>query len=385
MEGAEPHPAGAPSNVRAPIPPATTVLAAGAARLCFDPDLVYDRAFGALLGAAIGGALLGAAIGDALGLQVEGEDAGAVAGRHPQGVDLPYGGSYKGYIANDWTDATDSAVLVMRSLAAYFGGKTDEPAHDFAARLRHWQKGGFPELGDTAGLTPEGVTIRALAQPGFAADPAEAAREVKGPKAENGALVRTIACAFTAAPEAWATLYCETTHADDRCLASAVMLTLLLNALSRVPGDAPIAASIALGPIAAGRDLIADPARKADYMRRLTDSKNLAALALGERDNRSYVLKTLSCAMWALRQLTRTPPRERNAAFFAATLRRVAAEGGDASANCQVVGAVLGAALGHNCLPQEWLNAPPHHKWLLLEIKTFLEAVAPTWEIPSDQ
>lgn len=356
-------------------------LAGAPRRWHFDPARARERAIGALLGAAIG---------DAVGLQVEGDDAARVAERCPDGVDLPYRGSYKGYEPCDWTDATDSAVLVMRTLGAYFAGKTDNPGRDFAARLAQWRKSGFPELGDTGGLTPESVVQRALAQPGFTADPFAAARAVRGPKADNGALLRTIACAFTASPAEWAVLFCETTHADERCVASAVALALLLRALAALPGGALVPPALIAVPAAAGREALSEPpvnpgapfySRRRDYMARLTDTKSLPALALDDRDARSYTLKTLACAMWAFRQLVRTPAARRDAAFFVSTVRQVVAQGGDTSANAMVVGAVLGAALGPSNLPAAWVEALPHGEWLCKEITDFLKAAEPTWEL----
>jgi len=365
-----------PTDRADPPAPAETSPHAGALRPCFDHALMCDRAYGALLGAALG---------DALGLQAEGADPATVSDRHPHGVDLPYKGSYRGYAPNDWTDATDCTVLVMRALIAYTGGTTESPDLDFAARLNRWHKSGFPELGDTAGLTPEGVVVRAMSLPGFLCDPSGAARQVRGPRAENGALIRSIPCAFTAEPSLWAALFCEVTHADDRCLATATMFAELLSALSRVPDGEPVAAMIAVGPISAGRGAFVpgsegDPLlRERDYLRHLTNTKDLEGPRLGERDNRSYTVKTASCAIWALRRLASTAPPARDSEFFADVLRQVAAQGGDASANCYVVGAVLGAAMGQKGLPQAWLDALPHREWLVLEIKCFLEAVAPTW------
>lgn len=362
-------------EVRAPIPSVVTTLAADAPRLCFDPALARERAHGAILGAALG---------DALGLQVEGDDTETVGDRHPGGeLDLPYKGAFKGHPPNDWTDATDFTVLVMRALGAYFDSKTEEPASDFAVRAVQWHRTGFAELGDTGGICPEGVVVRAMAHAGFAKDPAEAARAVKGPKADNGALIRTAACAFTAAPSDWATLFCEATHADERCAATTLMLTLLLNALCRIPATAAIPPTTAVDPIAQGRSLLTDGARKTDYMQRLTNTKRLEDLKLGERENRSYTLKTCAVAMWAYRQLVKTPAAKRTADFFKTIVRAVAAQGGDASANAAVAGAVLGAALGGANLPEDWLAALPHGKWLTAEVKTFLTSAAPTWELPA--
>ena len=114
-------------------------------------------------------------------------------------------------------------------------------------------------------------------------------------------------------------------------------------------------------------------------MRRLTNSRALADLGLDERDNRSYTLKTLAVAMWALRQLVKVPAGDANAAFFKSVVASVAAQGGDASANAAVAGAVVGAALGHQRLPQDWLAALPHRAWLMKEIAAFVQAAELTW------
>jgi len=376
----------APPNAAPPSGGPERALAVPTRRWCFaDPARAQSRAYGAFLGAAIA---------DAAGHQVEGDDAARVAERCPAGVDLPYRGSYKGYAPCDWSDATDSAVLVMRALGAYFAGKTNDPCRDFAARLAQWRRSGFPELGDTGGLTPESVVLRALAQPAFASDPRGAARAIRGPKADNGALFRTIACAFTAAPAEWAITLCETTHADERCAASAVALTLLLGALIDVPAGAPVPPTLIAVPAAAGRELIPEqpagegaPApysRRRDYMARLIGTKALRELALDDREHRSYTLKTLGCAVWAFRQLVKTPAAQRDETFFINAIRQVAAQGGDASANAMVVGAVLGAALGPENLPAAWLEALPHREWLEKEVESYLAAAVPTWEVPAD-
>ncbi len=358
--------------------PALVDAAAGAAppQLIFArPDTVCSRAFGAFLGGALG---------DALGLQVEGADAPTIAERHPQGLDYPYRGAFRGHATGDWTDATDSAVLVARSMAAYFGGVTDDPGADFAKRLVRWHKSGFPELGDVAGIGAESVVLRAMAQPGFADAPVDAARAIVGPKADNGALIRATACAFTASPAEWAVAFGETTHADPRALAAASAYALLLNSLAQLPDDADIPPGIIVAPMAFGRGLIKEPARKDDFMARVTGTKALAALELDGRDARSYAVRTLACAVWALRRLIRTPAAQRDAEFFKAAVREVAAAGGDASANAAVAGAVLGAALGLERLPADWLAALPHREWLEQEVGKFLAAAAPTWEKAND-
>jgi len=257
----------------------------------------------------------------------------------------------------------------MQTLGAFFNAETDDPARDLAERVAG-QRGATCE-----------VVRRVVARAGFTEDPIATARAVEGPKATNGALLRAVVCAFTAAPADWAVALCEATHADERCAAAACMLALLLDALGHWVALAPPAPGLAAGPVAAGRALIASLPRQADYMRRLTDTARLESLKLGddhEPGHRTYVVKTCAVAMWAFRQLVATPVAEYGPAFFEATICAVAAQGGDAATNAAVAGAVLGAAMGEAGLPR--IVSLPHYEWLSAEVERFLSAAAPTWE-----
>jgi ADP-ribosylglycohydrolase len=362
-------------DVRPPAPTITETLLGHtqeAPTYCFNPALGRDRARSSILGAALG---------DAFGLQVEGDSKETIRDRYPDGLQYPYNGARRGYPPLDWTDATDFTVLVMRTLAAYFENRTDNPATELATHINEWNKTGFPELGDTTGFNAPAVVMRALSSNAFVKNPVDAARSVMGPKADNGALIRTPPCAFTAAPVGWALVCSEMTHADERCAASAITLTLLLNQLSRLEVGATISASVAIGPIAAGRDHIANPARKREFMHDLTNTFKLSNIELGERDNRSYTIKTLRCAMWTFRRIITTAPANRDAKFFRTVIEQIATEGGDASANCAVAGAMLGSIMGVDRLPADWLEVLPHRKWLNSEIDAFIAAAEPTWTL----
>lgn len=49
---------------------------------------------------------------------------------------------------------------------------------------------------------------------------------------------------------------------------------------------------------------------------------------------------------------------------FKSTIVSIVSECGDADTNAAVAGALLGAYYGYNKLPQDWLEALPHKKWL---------------------
>lgn len=358
------------------------------------------------------GAVLGSALGDAVGLQAEGHDPQAVAERLPRGIAYPSEAAYKGFPPNAWTDVTEQMILAMRTLSAYFAEETDDPAADLATRLAAWYKTGVSTLdGQPAGggprpasgpgpkrppqFTHEGprppkrapadTTTRAIAMADFVRAPRDSSRLIIGPKADNAALYRGLACAFTAAPGQWAQVLSETTHADERCTASAAMLSLLVSELARAaatPGPESAGArlaNLAREPIAAGRGLISTDARRSEYVRRLSDSSSLSKLGLGDRDDQNYTLKTLAAAMWAFRQLIRTPAPDRGPELFRRTITSLAGQGGSACANCAVAGSVLGASLGLAGIPVDWLDALPYSAELVAEVDAFIAAAAPTW------
>ncbi len=367
-------------------------------------------------GPSIIGAILGAALGDAVGLQTEGKDTDSVHERFQGGLGYPYQAEWKGFPPNVWTDVTEQVILVLQTLTAYFSSETEEPALDLAARLSAWHKTGVSALDSQPARAADGArhrpreplrppqfthegprplrrspadtTTRAIALADFLEDPSDAVRAITGPKADNGAVYRTVACAFTTAPADWAQTLAEVTHADERCPASAIMLSCLVHNLalaSARPGGLPAQlAAMAQGPVAAGRDSIpANSPRRQEYMKRLTESSSLRQLGLGLRDDQAYTLKAASCAMWAFRQLVRAPPAKRGPELFRSAILELAMQGGSSCANCAVAGCVLGAALGHKGLPEDWVRALPLGEALIAEIERFMGAAedAQAWLI----
>lgn len=363
---------------------------------------IFDRARD---GPVILGAILGAALGDAVGLQTEGRDAESARERYPSGLGYPYSEGLKGFPPNAWSDVTEQTIIVLQTLTAYFAAETEDPARHLAASLAAWHRTGVSAL--DSGRAPDGAerhrpreplrppqhthegprpprripadtTTRAVALADFLADPSEAARTITGPKADNGAVYRTLACAFTTAPADWALTLAEVTHADERCSASAVMVSCLVHEIARAsarPEGLPAGlADMARGPVVEGRKAIEGEPRRQEYMKRLTESSSLRQLGLGLRDDQTYTLKAAACAMWAFRQLVRTPPARRDSELFRAAISELAMQGGSSCANCAVAGGVLGAALGVGGLPEDWLRALPLKDALAEAVERFMSA-----------
>jgi ADP-ribosylglycohydrolase len=317
------------------------------------------------------GAIFGCALGDALGLPAEGGDKGILAERYPQGLTLPHTTPVRGFPLNDWSDDTDNTVLIMRTLAAHRRGEAENPASDFAARLVDWYHRGFPELGDTAGQGCGNMTWRVLRRDDFVTDPFGAARAIVGPKAGNGALMRTAPCAFTDAPAEWARYMCLTTHDDPRCVATCVAQCLLIRELAGVPAGAKIDKEClrrALAPAVAPLS----ERHRAEVMDWALRSTGLEKIDIGSREARGYTLKAFACSLWAFRELLKAPRRD--AALFKRLMVALVMEAGDADTNAAIAGATLGAAIGYRALPREWLDALPNRAWLEAEVRAWLAA-----------
>jgi ADP-ribosylglycohydrolase len=291
--------------------------------------------------------------------------------RYPAGLTLPHQTSTRGWKLNDWTDDTDLTVLVMRTLRAFYSGKTRNPAADYAERLTKWYNGGFTELGDTGGEGCGNMTWRVLRREDFTRDPFHAAKAIIGPKAGNGAIMRTAPCAFTRDPAGWASYMCQTTHSDTRCVAACVAQTILVRGLAETPKNARVDSGILRQAMTASAAYLSPPHQK-EMMDWALRSAKLSSLELDARGARGYTFKTFGCAVWAFRQLYNAPTRD--AAFFETAMRNLVMEAGDADTNAAVAGAVLGAAVGYKELPEAWIQALPHRVWLLAEIDLWYSA-----------
>ncbi len=113
----------------------------------------------------------------------------------------------------------------------------------------------------------------------------------------------------------------------------------------------------------------------------MMNTKRIEELELGEGVCQSYTVKTCAVAVWAFRQLVKTPTACQTADFFKATIQTVIAQKGMTSANAAVAGAILGAALGRDGVPDDWLTNLPHREWLIAEVESFLSSASPTWAV----
>lgn len=302
------------------------------------------------------GALYGHAIGDALGLGAEFMSREEVRRQYPNGLRC-YGDILPSALRNawqrgEWTDDTAQMLCILDSLLK----KNEVDISDIAAGFYDWA------CMDGRGMGR--LTSDILFSASFLEKPQEAARiswEKSGGKAApNGALMRTSVLgiwdyADTEKVVANTEQVCTITHADPRCIASCVAMTLTINHL--VLGFNNLANVLTeITPAAAVYDK-----GVGDYLHMSFD-QSLESLRLDEASSIGYTYKTLSAGFWALK----------HALSFEDGLYAILCEGGDADTNGAVAGALLGARFGFSSIPEHLVDGLVHKKELEQRIGNLL-------------
>jgi len=312
------------------------------------------------LGDQIRGVIYGNAIGDALGIGSEFMSKTDVLIRFPNGLRHYAQVARRGFRPGDWSDDTDQMICILDSLVAE---KKVDP-EDIAGRIYHWAK----TNGRGMGRTVRNVTSAS----NFLRDPFGAARaewERGGRQAAaNGAVMRTSVLGVW---DFWdqekvvenARLAALVTHADPRCVASSVAVSVAIAELlkNRTPDIEKVAEAAA----SAGARF--DPGLPevvgAGY-----------ELRLDEPGKFGYTYKTAGAGFWALR----------TAKSFEEGVVDVVNAGGDADTNAAVAGAMLGARFGFKAIPAEWADGLAEKKALDQRIEELSLLVYERIPAPSD-
>lgn len=370
---------------------------------------------------AIRGMIFGQCLGDAVGLRTEFKFK-----RDRPPVTFPYTEKIRGCDLCDWTDDSDQMILILETMLQSKNDFTQsslstEDLKFFAKRLKEWRTHGFPELGDTCGFGIGGNTMMVTNHPDFDSDPLKASREIwynSGRSlAANGGVMRTsiLACMcikpiIEGRMRHYKPFYktvqdiCMVTHSDPRCIISCWIVAFLCQQMLYInTWEEPAL----LGKLdvdclkiiqTLDKELIVDRPRRVsanrnkeitrhqptpkcyldedyidpqtgeyDYIQELFDyygkSTKLENLELDQVGTIGYTYKCVACALWCLR-IIQGCHRQGGTPDFKKVIYRVAEECGDADTNASVVGALLGAYLGYDGLPQDWIRALPHRIWL---------------------
>ncbi len=285
------------------------------------------------------GTLFGQAIGDALGVGAEFMSREDIARHYPDGLndyaDIVRDAFRSVWLPGEWTDDTDQMLCILDSLLQH--GRV-QPA-DIARRIHRWAA----EDGRGIGYT----TATVLGHPDYLDRPQDVAHGVwqasRGTLAPNGGVMRTAVLGVWH----WRSIQqvcidarsvCRLTHADPRCVASCVAVSL---AVARLVAGASVEDAIAAAALAGESDWPGF-GRWLDGVLQST----LGDLALDEPQSIGFTLKTAGAGFWALA----------HARSVGTGLRQVIHQGGDADTNAAVAGALLGARDGLSAIPARWVR-----------------------------
>ncbi|KAG4066668.1 hypothetical protein HA402_007304 [Bradysia odoriphaga] len=197
----------------------------------------------------IQGVIFGTALGDAVGLATEfmnKEKARKLYGDGPIKFGLAKGhefyrdGHRSRWHENDFTDDTDQMLLILQCLLSSNGLLIPQ---EFAYRLKEWTKIGFPEL-DNKACFGVGFTVGSvIGHTQFETNPHKAALDIwranNSDLAANGAVMRTSVLGISLFHDEShvvrnAVNCAKVTHADPRCIFSAVVVSVLISRMLRM-------------------------------------------------------------------------------------------------------------------------------------------------------
>jgi hypothetical protein len=143
------------------------------------------------------------------------------------------------------------------------------------------------------------------------------------------------------------------THADHRCISSAVIITAAVNSMlngittdvSRIVGET--------SAMVIGLKKMTDQSQLNEFMRYTSEGyyTDLNLAAIGYNGSKAY--KTMACAMYALKKLTDGGNEKDKQPTFTSILDEICAKGGDVGTNCALAGALIGCELGYTALQEQ--------------------------------
>lgn len=341
------------------------------------------------------GVVWGCAIADAIGLQFEGCDHKRAKMLSDSGIKFPTAseGMIRGVIKGDWTDDTDHMVLLLDS--AYFDEKNIMRVDNklFASKLVSWRYNGFPELGDSSGMGIGSLTAKLTSHHKYTSEPQIVALEVYktlggdpnsgkiDAPAPNGALMRIAPLALSEDYLDEVVEHCIVTHYDGRCVFSCIMQCDIIRHIIKYHDISEEHINHFYEEAIGILDLNFKNEVKEYYNLGMnatmhkTDKQGLIetnlfeALEVGQygnrRDKNGYTLVAFAIMLWGLRAAIAQHS-------FSSIIKTIISAGGDADTNAAITGAVIGAYVGYNCLPKDWINGTPHKAWLDKKIDNFL-------------
>lgn len=304
------------------------------------------------------------------------------------------------FTPGDWTDDTDQSLLLILSWLHSFNdedeskkGKLNE--HDVAERIRSWTVQGLRAL-DKPPLGIGQTIGRVVLNPSYLEDPVKIATDVwvksNRNAAPNGSLMRTHPIGVIYYEESEnevfeiATRVGRVTHVDPRCVVSCCVQVGLVGGILRgeISREEDIDGLIerAWEWVKARKEYVnpeggetSEELLSREEFRRHCYAETLEELQLDDARKMGYVYKCLGSAILTLRKAMRREAAEvipSGAKMFEDLIVDLVMESGDADTNACVAGALLGAWVGYDRLPQYWVGGLHDREWLLKECSSVL-------------
>lgn len=274
----------------------------------------------------------------------------------------------------DWTDSFDQTMLILENII-HWAGVVDEL--EFAKSVLNWCKHGFPELGDTVGRGVRGVLAKVVCEPQFLNDPHGSARSVanKFESPSNGAVMRTSVLGIAHFHDlnevaTNAVRICKATHNDPRCIASCVAACIIIALMLQGQHDMKSKSSLEELLEKAkeqGKMYLEEPFHQKDFYHYF-NCQTWEDAEFCEPRLTDYTFKPLGAGLVALRCMK----------DFKTTITELVMQGGHATCNAAVAGAMLGCKVGYSELPRDWIDGllPTQVAWLNTKINCFLDMMA---------
>lgn len=317
------------------------------------------------------GVLFGQAIGDALGFATEFLSRDQVRFTYPQGLTDYSQIRFYSYItdrfesceterwqAGKWTDDTEMTLCILDSLLAC----KQINILDIAHRFYEWAKNDGFGIGE--------LMSKVIFNSDFLLFPQQVALEcwetTGRNSAPNGGIMRTSVLGLwqyqdLARVKANAAEVCRITHADPRCIASCVAVSVAIARLIQGETNMLTLINYIENEIATWH-----PELPKYFFCIKGDSLEAFDLDQGTNENESvtcgYTLKAFGAAFWVLLHATN----------FAEGISAIIHEGGDADTNAAVAGALLGARFGFNSIPQHWVTGLRDRQILVTRVEQLL-------------